>query len=155
MLIYGWGKDLKDVAYAGIEKCPQCKNWSHFYICEHSSHASLYFIRVAKWSKKWVYVCKVCSHGWEVEEGKKDELIRQTVYLPSQEQCLQMWTRYDKAVSEALDRGTDKGQEAVVSLIREAITATLDALKETHQDDHARYVAQRYVAFLQDQDTPK
>jgi hypothetical protein len=103
MIIYGWGKDLKQVAYAGIEKCPNCKNYGHFWICEHSSHAKLYFIKVAKWNKKLLYMCQTCERGWEIEESAKEDAIKRTIALPTGEQALQMWTRLDSAVNDALD----------------------------------------------------
>ena len=155
MIIYGWGKDLKEVAYAGIEKCPNCKNWSHFYICEHSSHASLYFIKVVRWNKKWLCLCKKCKNGCEIEEKKKDDIVRQTVSLPSHEHCVLMWSRFDQAVSQAFDLAQASGPEAVRASVRKAIVDTFASIKQTFQEDHAQYVAQRFVASLQDQDRPK
>jgi hypothetical protein len=155
MIIYGWGKDLKEVAYAGIDKCQQCKNWSHFHICEHSSHASLYFVKVLKWNKRCVYVCQTCSHGWAIDESKKDDIIRQTISLPSKDHCALMWNRFDQAVSQAIDQGRGGGEEAMFASVRLALTNTIGVLKQTFQEDHTHYLAQRYVAYLQDQDRPK
>jgi len=155
MIIYGWGKDLKQVAYAGVEKCPNCKNYGHFWICEHSSHATLYFIKVAKWNKKVLYMCEICKQGWEIEEAAKEDAIKRTIGLPTGDQCLQIWTRLESAVNAALTGGGEKGKEETVQLIRNAITATAKELKATYQDDQVGYVAGRFIAYLSDQDRPQ
>jgi len=154
MIIYGWGKDLKQVAYAGIEKCPNCKNYGHFWICEHSSHAKLYFIKVAKWNKKLLYMCQTCERGWEIEESAKEDAIKRTIALPTGEQALQMWTRLNSAVNDALT-GVGDGQEETVRLITNVIIATVKEFKNTYQEDHVGYVAGRFIAHLQDQDRPQ
>ena len=51
MIIYGWGKDIKKIAYAGISRCLNCGNFSHFWVCEQASYASLYFVKLVKWNK--------------------------------------------------------------------------------------------------------
>jgi hypothetical protein len=154
MIIYGWGKDLKQVAYAGIEKCPNCKNYGHFWICEHSSHAKLYFIKVAKWNKKLLYMCETCERGWEIEETAKEDAIKRTIALPTGEQALQMWTRLNSAVNNALTGAGELAQEETVRLIINVITETVKELKATYQEDHVGYVAGRFIAYLQDQDRP-
>ena len=155
MIIYGWGKDLKQVAYAGIEKCPNCKNYGHFWICEHSSHAKLYFIKVAKWNKQLLYMCETCERGWEIEEAAKEDVIRRTIGLPTGEQALQMWTRLNSAVINALTGPGKQEQEDSVLLITNVVSATVKGLEATYQEDHVRYVAGRFIAYLQDQDLPQ
>jgi hypothetical protein len=154
MIIYGWGKDLKEVAYAGIEKCGQCKNWGHFALCEHSSHASLYFIKVARWNRKFVLVCRTCNNGWQIDESKRESLIRQTISLPSQEHSGLIWNSLDQAASAAFDQKVADGQEVAMAAACVALADTVESLERQFQQDHIRYVAQRYVAFLQDQDKP-
>lgn len=151
MIIYGWGKDLKKVGYAGIAKCANCNNFSHFWVCEHSSHASLYFIRIAKWDKKLVCLCGTCERGWEIEPAKQDEVIRQTLALPSYEDAHTMWGKFEKSVSQAIDENERNGQEVLMASVTEAITSTVEQLKREYQVDHALYVAGRYVTYLQDQ----
>jgi len=155
MIIYGWGKDVKQVAYAGIEKCPHCKNHGHFWICEHSSHATLYFIKVAKWSKKLLYMCATCERGWELDESVREEAIKRTIGLPTEEQCLQMWSRLDSASSKALTASREMANDQTIQMLGDAIAATVEELKAMHQEDHVTYVAGRFVAFLRDQDRPR
>src|SRR5437868_1491094 len=131
MVIYGWGKDLKELAYAGIEKCARCKNWGHFSVCEHSSHASLYFIKVARWGHRCVLVCKTCSHGWEIDAGKREQLLRDTIRLPSEELCNLLWTRFDRAAALTFDQEKDRGLDAAVAAAWQALAATAENLKLT------------------------
>jgi hypothetical protein len=154
IVFYGWGKDLKNVAYAGIEKCPHCKNWTHFSVCEQSSHATLYFVKVARWNKKRVFVCGTCSHGWEIDADKFDAFIRQTISLPSKENCAMMWHYFDRIASSAIDGAQAEGPAAVVPAVRNALAAAIETLDRTYQQDHVRYVAQRFVASLQDHTPP-
>jgi hypothetical protein len=154
MIIYGWGEGLKDVAYAGIEKCHNCKNWAHFQVCEHSSYASLYFIKVARWNRKCVCVCKACNRGWEISDDKRDEVIRMTVNLPSEQQCLDMWTLMDHEKSRVCRHERHNGEEAVAKAVWTALADVILGLKQTYQDGHVQYVARRFVAHLQDEDRP-
>jgi hypothetical protein len=152
MIIYGWGKDLKQVAYAGIDKCPNCKNYGHFWLCEHSSHASLYFIKVVRWNKKLLYMCQTCERGWEIDEKAGNEAIERTIRLPSPEQCVTMWTRLDTAVSRAVDYPIAVGGQSAITPLSAAIGKTIEELKTEYQHDHVGYIANRYIAFLQDPD---
>jgi hypothetical protein len=155
MIIYGWGKDLTQVAYAGIEKCPNCKNYSHFWVCEHSSHASLYFIKVARWNKKLLFMCQTCERGWEIDAARKEEVLQRTVSLPSVEQCGDMWSRLNASVNKSLVGVGETGKEETVLLISNAITEAVKELKATYQEDHVAYVVSRFIANLQDPDRPK
>lgn len=155
MIIYGWGKGLKHVAYAGIEKCPHCKNFGHFWVCEHSSHATLYFFKVAKWNKKLVCMCETCEHGWEIEPAHQADVLKRTIGLPTGEQCTQIWARLNGAVNQALTTGGERGSEETVRLISQAIAETVQALNAQYQEDHVAYVASRFVAYLQDPDRPQ
>jgi hypothetical protein len=154
MIIYGWGKDLRQVAYAGIEKCPNCKNYGHFWICEHSSHAKLYFIKVAKWNKKLLYMCETCERGWEIEDSAKEDAIKRTIGLPTGQQCMEMLTRLNSAVNNALTGAGAEGQEETGRLIGNVFTEAVKELKRSYQEDHVGYVAGRFIAYLQDQDRP-
>ena len=33
MIIIGWGKNVKEIGYYGIEKCPHCRNYVDFDVC--------------------------------------------------------------------------------------------------------------------------
>jgi hypothetical protein len=154
MIVYGWGKDLKKVAYSGIEKCPNCKNYGHFWVCEHSWHAKLYFVKVAKWNKRLLYMCDTCKRGWEIEESAREDAIKRTIGLPTLEQCLELWNRLNSDVNNALTAAAVQGQEQTVRVIGSAINETVKDLRGKYQEDHVGYVTSRFIAYLEDQDRP-
>jgi zinc-ribbon family len=153
IVFYGWGKDLKPVAYAGIEKCPRCKNWAQFSVYEQTSHASLYFIKVARWGKKLYYRCETCKGGWEIEEQAKEDAIKRTIGLPPAEQLVQMWAHLDTSAANAITAGS--GSDRLPELLGLALTNAVEQLKTEHQPDHVAYIANRYVAYLRDTDRPR
>lgn len=154
MIIFGWGKDLKQVAYAGIEKCPNCKNYTNFWICEHSSNATLYFVKVAKWKKKLLYMCETCDRGWEIEEAAKEETIRRTIGLPTREHSVEIWSRLVSAIHAAQTPADEQRHEEILRLVENAIITTVDELKSTYLEHDVDYVAARFIAYLQDPDAP-
>ena len=149
MIFYGWGKDLKQIAYAGIEKCPNCKNFGHFWLCENSSYASLYFVTVAKWNKKYFLMCELCQKGCEIDNAAKDELLRTTIAIPTKGQVVDIWNRLDKAYSDAVALPGNHG-EAVLHYVNIAI----EQMKSTYSSNHISYVASRYGDCLEDDDPP-
>jgi hypothetical protein len=147
-VIYGWGKNLKEIAYAGIEECSACKNYSHFSICEHSSNATLYFIKVARWNKKLVYVCKTCNQGWQLDDAKREDILWKTISLPSRDMCAAIWDRFMRHASETHEREKANGKQAIAIAVTASVRATTDALKQAYQEDHVNYVAYRFCAYL-------
>jgi hypothetical protein len=155
MIIYGWGKDLKKIAYAGIEKCSNCKNHSHFWIGETSSHATLYFVKVAKWNKKYYFCCETCQRGFEIAPGRLDELLRASVKLPSQQQCREIWDHLDLAARHALDQKLPPDE--LVKHFFQTIGDDVALLKKKFQAEYVDYVAGVYVRYQMDRgdDEPK
>ena len=65
-IFFGWGKGGKQLGEGFVHTCDNCHSTKRFVVAEVSSKASLYFITVAKWSYQYLYVCPVCSYGFEV-----------------------------------------------------------------------------------------
>lgn len=91
MIIFGWGKKAKEIAYLGIHKCSNCKNYCRFDLYELANRISLYFIPVAKWGKKSYRVCSTCETGFEVAQPEKTELLRVSINLPAAEDVAAVW----------------------------------------------------------------
>ena len=70
MIIIGWGKNVKEIGYYGIEKCPHCRNYVDFDVCELSNNVKLYFFTVAKFNKKRYLRCGACGCGYELDESQ-------------------------------------------------------------------------------------
>ena len=152
MIFVGWGKDLKKIAYAGIEKCANCKNHGHFWICEQSSKATLYFVKVAKWNKKQFFMCEKCKRGWEIPEEKQAELLKMTVGLPTIEDCTQIFTQLTLAYNgaEAANRGKEEAEK--MESIRISVTEKITELEKTFQGDYVEYVVSRFLPYVNDRD---
>lgn len=150
MIFYGWGKDLKQIAYAGVEKCPNCKNFGHFSLCENSSYASLYFVTVAKWNKKYFLMCELCQKGCEIDAAGKDELLRMTIAIPPKEHVAEIWNRLEIAYTDAEAMPGDHTKAFAYTL-----NAALMQLKSAYSENHVAYVANRYAQWLKDDDGPQ
>lgn len=57
------------------EKCPICHNTVVFKLVESAKKFTMYWIPIAKWSKKYYAVCPICEHGQEVSKEKAEELM--------------------------------------------------------------------------------
>jgi len=66
MIIVGWGKGVKPLGEGFFHRCANCDNARRFVIVESSRKVSLYFVPVAKWNRRYFYVCPVCSQGVEI-----------------------------------------------------------------------------------------
>ena len=91
MLIAGWGKDAKVLAFVGLMKCQNCNNYSMWYLVEISSKVKVYFIPVAKYGSKYFVMCNVCENGYEVDKDKKNEILEESVQLPEADKIVQIW----------------------------------------------------------------
>ena len=91
MVLLGWGQDSTKVCDAGIMKCDNCNNYSTFEIRELSRKASLYFIPVAKWDRKYYLVCDTCQYGYELNIETKNKIFQDMQSLPNNEVSAIMW----------------------------------------------------------------
>lgn len=66
MIVLGWGSGAKELGAGFVTTCTNCNNTSPFIVVESSKKFTLYWVPVAKWSKKYFYICPVCSNGFEV-----------------------------------------------------------------------------------------
>jgi len=149
VIIYGWGKDLKQVAYAGIERCQNCSNFGHFWLCEQSSYASLYFVKVAKWNKRLFLMCQTCQRGWELEQKDKASIIRSTLGLPTPQDCQELWDEIGRRISLTAARIDQLGHLEPVSAVWETtFNNIVFELGRRHDREHVKYVLSRFVASL-------
>jgi hypothetical protein len=147
-----WGKQLEVIGYAGIEKCENCKNYCNFWICEHRSETRVYFMRVASYDKKHLYVCEICEKAWSIDPSAKDEALKRSIGLPSPEQCWEMWDRLMEVADHAA--GANKARDNVWEFITNALSNELTKMKQTYEAEQVDYIAERYLSFLADDDRP-
>jgi len=151
MFYASWGKKLKPLGYAGIEKCENCKNYCNFWISEHASQVKAYFIQVAKFKKKILYHCEICNASWEIAKSKKDEMLRFSTALPTPENCWHLWESLNDTATAAAKSACNGD---VWDLVAAALKAQLQTLDRRFPSDHVAYVGKQYLEFLQDEDRP-
>ncbi len=66
MIVFGWGSGAKQLGTGFVTTCQNCNNTNPFIVVESSKKITVYWIPVAKWSKKYFYVCPICSQGFAV-----------------------------------------------------------------------------------------
>lgn len=148
-----WGKDVRLIAYCGIGKCSNCKNWTHFGLCEILGTARLYGIPIARYGKQHVLVCGTCERAALVDDSRLEAILKDTISLPTKEQCDTLWQEFlDAETNATLDHkaGTPESDRAFWL----AMLAKVGALSDTHDKDHVVYVWQRFRAYLEDADVP-
>ena len=140
-IIYGWGKKSKHLADMGIDKCNNCNNYAPFEVRELSNNASLFFVPMAKWNKKSYLVCTTCNAGYELNEETKNKFLADSVKLPSNSICVEIWNKIDEFLAQRIKQGTNAdGWVNDVILEFESIYGKTNLV----------FVLSRYTQFLQD-----
>ena len=145
-ILAGWGKDAKQIAYMGIMKCPNCRNYDHFHLYEVTKKASAFFVRVATWGRKYYMICNVCEAALEVNDSEKDEFLRESMDIPTHEAVAAIWAELDETVTRAVEADLDGVQE---------LEKAMAQLTEQHPKQHVEYVSAVFAEYLQDDDQPE
>ena len=148
-MLAGWGGSAKAIAYAGIAKCENCKNYGHYYLVEAAKKASVFFIPVAKWSKKYYLVCGICEVGFEVTESEKDDILNDSVSLPDADTAQAIW---DALIAFASEDGAEGETDEAAEAEAEKKYAQLSA---QYTPEHVGYVSEIFGEYLEDADQPE
>lgn len=160
MILVGWGKKAKQLAFTGIEKCRNCKNWCRFDLYEMSRRVTLYFVPVAKWGKTYYVVCHTCQAGFEVGEPEAQELLRKSVGLPdalNTEMLFLTLVQNERFVRDACR----KEHGASDAEVRQIVRGQFDIGKYTalyrgrYRDDEIAYALSVFATYLHDDDLPR
>lgn len=135
MILVGWGKNAKHEADLGIMKCSNCSNYAPFVLITTKRKATLYFIPVAKWDKKYYMMCGVCEAGLEMDEEKAQELIREVISYPSNDLALEIFSKMEDKISSSIEKllesETNTGEEFVKTFTDKVIeNAKADGYQE-------------------------
>jgi hypothetical protein len=68
MIVFGWGQGAKVLGEGFLHTCANCGNTGRFHVVEQAAHVSLYFVPVAKFARKYFYICPICSCGATVPD---------------------------------------------------------------------------------------
>lgn len=149
MIVFGWGKDAKKIAYLGIVKCSRCRNYSHHFIYEVAKKINVYFIPVAKYDKKYFVACNVCNGGLEIEEAQKQEFLQKSLKIPEPNKVNAIWTACINTMNRYIstpDTASLPGDELFKNIMNE--------LKQTYQESEAWYVLSIFLEYLRDPERP-
>ncbi len=141
MIIGGWGKKSKKIADAGFFKCENCNNIATFEVHELANSISLYFIPVAKWSKKVYLVCSICQAGYELSESDTKKLLQETATLPDNITVAKIWNKMDSLFVKFTE-----GKKSLEGWDEFAI----DELSKTYKEDDIEYILAHYNQGLID-----
>lgn len=100
LVVYGWGKKGKKIGYIGIDKCPNCKNYTHLYLYEYANNVNLYFVPIVKWNKKIYVVCPICDSGYELNEEMKKYFIELSLNTLDYKTTDFIWKETNRIVEE-------------------------------------------------------
>lgn len=152
-ILFGWGKKGKVAGYVGIDKCPNCKNYSHFQLYEYANNVNLYFIPVAKWNKKIYLVCSSCDAAWELNDELKEEMLDKALKSPSPDIVNKIWDKVDEIVDKDFAAIIEKEPENWVELMVEKCIAKL--CDEVSDVAAIREVTLKYLQCSFDKDKAK
>ena len=96
VVIFNWGRDAKKIANAGLMACEHCKNMVVFEIYESYGYVGAFFLKVGKGKRKYTIACPVCKHGYELDPDKIDQVLRDTINIPSYEEVMPIWDALEK-----------------------------------------------------------
>lgn len=152
-ILFGWGKKGKVAGYVGIDKCPNCKNYSHFQLYEYANNVNLYFIPVVKWNKKIYLVCSSCDAAWELNDELKEEMLDKALKSPSPDIVNKIWDKVDEIVDKDFAAIIEKDPENWVELMVEKCIAEL--CDEVSDVAAIREVTLKYLQCSFDKDKAK
>jgi len=151
-IIFGWGKKGKQVGYIGIDKCPNCRNYTHLFLYEYANNINIYFVPVAKFNKKLYLVCSTCDAAWELTEELKKEMLEVSITTLDVATTTYIW-------NEIIRFFDDNQEEYMKKYDINALTALyndcIDKIEEDVGDrDYVSRVARKVLQSMGDDDTP-
>jgi len=147
MILAGWGRGARAIAYLGIGKCQGCRNWDHFQLFETQRRVTLYFVPVAKFATHYYAVCNCCQAAVELSKAEADVLLRDSVAVPSPDDAEVIWQSLMEA---ACDESLETPEQGFAVL-----EARAKELKTRYSDDHVEQVLSAFVGYVTDEDRPR
>lgn len=91
LTVLNWGEKSKKVCDASISNCSNCNHLATFEIRSCEKTAGIFFISMAKWDKKYYFVCQKCSAGFPILEDKIDESLKLFTEAPSHDLSMEIY----------------------------------------------------------------
>ena len=146
MILVGWGRNAKSIAYMGISKCPNCRNWDHFQLFETKRKVTLYFVPVARFATHYYVVCNRCEAAAEVSKEKANEILRESIAVPSPDDASVIWKSLMDAASDDSLETSEQGSAALQERVTE--------LESKYSKDNVEHVLAAFIGYVSDDDRP-
>ena len=153
-VVAGWGKDAKVIAYLGIRKCPNCRNYDHWQLYEVQKKVTAFFVPIAKWGAKYYMVCNVCEGSYEIEAAQKEQLLKESLEIPPVATVMACWEALDNAVVKATEGDGDDAAK-LMEHADAALVQAAEQLDNRYPKSHVEYVCVVYAEWLLDEDRPE
>jgi hypothetical protein len=150
LIIFGWGKEAKKVAFVGIAKCENCRNYGPFHLYEIAKKVTLYFVPVAKFSRKYYSVCSICEAGFEVGESGRLEIMRRSLLYESEVSVISLWRDLIYIDKEERDQGIDPALKFTPTELERMKAKMVSGFCKAELDN----VFDCYGQYLKDADRP-
>jgi len=148
MVLFGWGQESTKVCDAGVIKCDHCNNYATFEIRELARKATLYFIPVAKWDRKYYLVCSICQYGLELNMETKNKIFEESQSLPSNSTSIKIWNEMNRIAAEQIFELKDyKGDNYAKEI---AVNIKLKLLELNYKEEDVNYLLPLYLTYLGD-----
>ena len=154
MLIAGWGKKGKEIAYFGIMKCGLCRNHSDHRLYEYSQRVTVYFVPVAKFNTKYYLVCDICDAAREMDRSRKDEVLGMTINIPRREDFYRLWQELTQLYEQTIV-SVAEGRIHASELLNHLESSFKQRNQVILPDRQLDYVYSRFILLITDDDLPK
>nr|WP_211660681.1 zinc-ribbon domain-containing protein [Modestobacter muralis] len=64
--LFGFGTKQRDLGPGAVRTCPNCGNTSTWARVQESRQLTVFFVPVARWGRRQLEVCTICSTAVEV-----------------------------------------------------------------------------------------
>ena len=155
-VVFGWGKKGKEIGYVGIDKCPNCRHYVHFYIYEYANRVNVYFVPIAKFNKKHYLVCPVCDAAYELSDDLKNEYFSKMYSAMDSQSSQDIFSTSIEIISENIEEEFSKDNIEIDEKISNLINLCIKKLdKKYHNKEYIDKVARVAFQYLLDEDKPE
>lgn len=154
MLIVGWQKTAKEVGYAGINKCNNCKNYSHFKVYELATEPTVYWAPIFKIKSRILVACGLCNASMEIDPQKRKEFLESLNGIPPIYAFEAIWLQLKEQFNLVINNYRPEiglYQESAIM----AVESFRDRMAREYDSERGRYVLERFIQYVIDPDKPR
>ena len=128
MILFGYRKGGKRIAYVGFHDCNNCHNLTNFYLYETSFRPTLYFVPIAKFNVKYFMMCSICEGGIEIDKEKALAVREENIdFDDSQKYIIEALSDKQSELNRVvLNKETYSDDQAIMQVLKNTIPSSLD-----------------------------